>query len=90
MPKKAGRKQRRKEYLEQKGYLYYISCEGEQIKLLYFEGVTQLIEDNPICNDMVLIEIEPYVVGTIRVIGMAERYGGYMIRTGSCQKIFMV
>ncbi len=42
MPKKVGtaqwRKQRRKEYLEQKEYRYYIFCEGQQTEPLYFEG----------------------------------------------------
>ncbi len=78
MPKKAGttrwRKQRRKEYLEKKEYRYYIFCEGEQTEPLYFEGFKRMIEDNPIYKDMVLIEIEPCAVETMRVIGMAERY----------------
>ena len=78
MPKKVGttkwRKQRRKEHLEKKEYRYYIFCEGEQTEPLYFEGFKQLIEDNPIYKDMVLIEIEPCAVETMRVIGMAERY----------------
>lgn len=78
MPKKAGttrwRKQRRKEYLEKKKYRYYIFCEGEQTEPLYFEGFKRMIEDNPIYKDMVLIEIEPCAVETMRVIGMAERY----------------
>ena len=78
MPKKVGttrwRKQRRKEYLEKKEYRYYIFCEGEQTEPLYFEGFKRMIEDNPIYKDMVLIEIEPCAVETMRVIGMAERY----------------
>lgn len=78
MPKKVGttqwRKQRRKEYLEKKEQCYYIFCEGEQTEPLYFEGFKQLIEDNPIYKDMILIEIEPCAVETMRVIGMAERY----------------
>lgn len=105
MPKKVGtarwKKQQRKEYLEKKEYPYYIFCEGEQTKLLYFEGFKRLIEDNPIYEDMVLIEIEPCAAETMRVIGMAERYvpkmgltedrfGVCMIRTVSRQKILMV
>lgn len=79
MPKKVGttqwRKQRHKEYLEKKEYRYYIFCEGEQTEPLYFEGFKPMIEDNPIYKDMVLIEIEPCAVETMRVIGMAERVG---------------
>lgn len=78
MPKKVGtiqwRKQRHKEYLEQKEYRYYIFCEGEQTEPLYFAGFKRLIENNPIYKDMVLIEIEPCAAETIRVIDMAERY----------------
>ncbi len=78
MPKKIKttqwRKQRRKEYLEKKEYRYFIFCEGEQTEPLYFEGFKRLIEGNPIYKDMVLIEIEPCAMETMRVIGMAERY----------------
>lgn len=78
MPKKVGttqwRKQRRKEYLEQKEYRYYIFCEGQQTEPLYFEGFKHLIENNPIYKDMVLIEIEPCAAETMRIIGMAERF----------------
>lgn len=78
MPKKAGmeqwKKKRRKEYLEQKEYRYYIFCEGEQTEPQYFNGFKRLIEDNPIYKDMVLIEIEPCAAETMRVIGMAEKY----------------
>ena len=78
MPKKTGmeawKKKRRKEYLEKREYRYYIFCEGEQTEPLYFERFKRLIEENPIYKDMVLIEIEPCAVETMRVIGMAERY----------------
>ena len=47
---------------------------GEQTEPQYFAGFKRLIEDNPIYKDMVLIEIEPCAVETMRVIGMAERY----------------
>ena len=58
----------------EKGIPLLYFCEGEQTKLLYFEGFKRLIEDNPIYKDMVLIEIEPCAAETMRVIGMAERY----------------
>lgn len=78
MPKKAGmeqwKKKRRKEYLEQKEYRYYIFCEGEQTEPQYFNGFKRLIEDNPIYKEMVLIEIEPCAAETMRVIGKAEKY----------------
>ena len=78
MPKKAGmerwKKERRKEYLEQKKYRYYIFCEGEQTEPQYFNGFKKLIEENPIYKDMVLIEIEPCAAETMRVIGKAEKY----------------
>lgn len=78
MPDKVGtiqwRKHRRKEYLEQKEYRYYIFCEGEQTEPLYFEGFKRLIENNPIYKDMVLVKIEPCAAETMRVIGKAEKY----------------
>ncbi len=78
MPKKAGmeqwKKKRRKEYLEQKEYRYYIFCEGEQTEPQYFQGFKRYIEDNPIYRDMVLIEIEPCAAETMRVIRKAEQY----------------
>lgn len=78
MPKKAGmekwKKKRRQEYLEQKEYRYYIFCEGEQTEPQYFQGFKRYIEDNPIYRDMVLIEIEPCAVETMRVIRKAEQY----------------
>ena len=62
MPKKVGttqwRKQRRKEYLEQKEYRYYIFCEGERTEPLYFEGFKQLIED-------IFIDIRGWYLGEI-------------------------
>lgn len=68
------KKERRKEYLEQKKYRYYIFCEGEQTEPQYFNGFKKLIEENPIYKDMVLIEIEPCAAETMRVIGKAEKY----------------
>ena len=78
MPRKAGmeqwKKKRRQQYLELKEYRYYIFCEGKQTEPQYFAGFKRMIEDNPIYKDMVLIEIEPCAVETMRVIGMAESY----------------
>ena len=78
MPKKAGmeewKKKRRQEYLEMKKYRYYIFCEGEQTEPQYFQGFKKLIESNPVYKNMVLIEIEPCGVETMRVISAAEKY----------------
>lgn len=78
MPKKAGmeswKKKRRQEHLEMKEHCYYIFCEGQQTEPLYFAGFKKIIEDNPIYQNMVLIEIEPCQAETMRVIGMAEAY----------------
>ncbi len=68
------KKRRRKEYLEQKQYRYYIFCEGQQTEPRYFNGFKKYIEKNPIYKDMVLIEIEPCGAETMRVIEQAEEY----------------
>lgn len=71
------KKKRHLEYIEIKEYRYYIFCEGKQTEPRYFEGFKRRIEENPIYKDMVLIEIEPCGVETMRIIEKAENYVNY-------------
>lgn len=71
------KKKRHLEYIEIKEYRYYIFCEGKQTEPRYFEGFKKRIEENPIYKDMVLIEIEPCGVETMRIIEKAENYVNY-------------
>ena len=68
------KKQRKIEYLEKKSERYYLFCEGEKTEPHYFKGFKELIEANPIYNDMVLLEIIPCGMETMRVIQKAEDY----------------
>ena len=62
------------EHLEPKDFEYYIFCEGQQTEPNYFNGFKELIDNNPIYEDMVRIEIEPCGAETLRVIYQAEEY----------------
>ena len=62
------------EHLEPKYFEYYIFCEGQQTEPNYFNGFKELIDNNPIYEDMVRIEIEPCGAETLRVIYQAEEY----------------
>ena len=78
MPERAGkkgwRKPRRQEYLETIENRYYIFSEGMKTEPNYFEGFRKAIEDNPVYRNMVVIQIEPCGMETLRVVNRAEEY----------------
>lgn len=68
------RRKRRQDYLETREHQYYIFTEGIQTEPLYFQGFTDLIEENPIYKDMVLVQLEPCGAETERVVDQARKY----------------
>ena len=68
------RKPRRIRIYEEIEQKYYIFCEGKQTEPLYFKGIKEAIESNPIYKNIILIEIQGLGKETKRVIYHAEKY----------------
>ncbi len=67
------RKKRQQEHLS-KCTCYYIFCEGERTEPQYFSGFKRLIEENPVYQNMIRVEIEPCGAETMRVLDRAVQY----------------
>lgn len=67
------KKQRRKEYLEQRNNVY-IFCEGEKTEPLYFQELKKAIEKNAMYQNMIHIDIQPCATNTVQVVEKAFTY----------------
>ncbi|MCL2046225.1 MAG: RloB family protein [Oscillospiraceae bacterium] len=71
--KRNNRKKIRKiEHLPLIEHRYYIFCEGEQTEPLYFHGLKEAIEENPIYKNTIIIQVEGVGAETLKVLEAAE------------------